>query len=173
MNYAVLEPYEIQVDPETGEVLTDVEIVPDELPRVPRRIMYDREELEKNLATIKKEIERLQFVAEKYQTQFEKRESYLLGKCQQIAVQTGQDKIKLAGFGTFRFQKGRESVSTEAYDSLEDSQKQEIHNTMPSLFKVKFSPDKKAIKTAIANGETTDYFTIEKASDKFIFKPEV
>ena len=87
-----------------------------------------------------------------------------------------QKRTQCTDVGTFRYQKGRETVNTAGFDELSDEFKTDCLTQCPNFFIATFKPAKKAIMEELKKIAVPfvydGYFTLETAPDKFVFKPE-
>lgn len=171
------DPMEIEVDPETGEIIEPRQFGHGDIPRIGERINYLRKMIEallwekhpinlyidKLLCRRNEQIERLQ-----------KQISYFLSVAQPHVDTTSDRKIVLAGIGRFRYRKGNKVVDTSRYDELEGYEKSKVEAEYGNLFNVKTTtvPDKKAIKHVIESDLAAPGFKLIQKPDTFEFKGE-
>ncbi len=173
-NEDVFDSFNYEVDPETGEIISQDEISVEQLSRIARRLKWDKEKLEHNLTNLSTEIERLKGIKQLYVERFEKSRSYLVSKCEDIVEATGQDKMNYPGIGKFHWKTTRESINTEQYDTLGDDDKADLHSHNGMFFRIKttISPDKKIKLEALKDGQSIEGFTINEKYKQFSFKEE-
>ena len=168
-------PVDIDFDPETGEVIDNLDVLTVDLPRLARAIIQNNERYTKAIDNTKREIERLKAWVKTYEERRDNGQQYLLDKAKSIIEVTGEESVEYAGLGKFRYQKAVDKVDTSIYDMLPDTERAELFTGYKGLFREKYSitPDLNEIKKAFKNGgDVPDCFTIEQGGRNFIFKEE-
>lgn len=83
--------------------------------------------------------------------------------------------VKIPGVGKFAYVKARATINTEGYDKWDGVQQMDAQRKYGNkLFDTTVKPNKNKIKVAEKEGFPIDEcgFSVEKADDKFSFKPE-
>lgn len=170
----LFEPYELNYDPETGEILDNFDVIIEELPRVLRKLKHNKEKREKKLADLQKEINRLTEVGRRIREHYDKEEAYFLAAAKHKLESTGEKSLDYAGLGKIRFRKMPVVVDTTVYDELDDDKKHEVQSRFRDLFRVKqtVAPDKMAIKAVLDGGSRIDGFDLRYQADKIEFVEE-
>ena len=178
----LFEAFEINVDPETGEIMgepvVEGDILTVHLPRIARRLNIEKKQYENRITALQQEINRLQEIAQRYKQQYEKKESYLLDMVKGIMEENQKNKLEYPGIGIFRFRKLPDSVDSSEYDTW-DNEKKLFYGEQfldVNLFKKKIiiTPNKKEIKKLLAdkNSETLSGFKLITGKTKFEYKGE-
>ena len=171
----VFEPFEVQYDPDTGELVKDQEIIITDLPRVARRLAVIDRKSAVNAKTIDYEIERLRGVKQRMFDKYATTRSFLMSRCEHLMRQGGKDELEYPGIGKFRYGTTRESVNDTVFESLDKVGKGSIQREYPGMFRIKVEakPDKKAILAHLKTDDALPGFTLNRKYQKFEFKPEV
>ncbi len=118
---------------------------------------------------IAKQTEKCDRKIENWQTRYDN----LLERVRLLMLDADQKRTQCTDVGTFRYQKGRETVSTVNWDALSSEQQDLVIRQEPSLFRAVYSLHKKTIAARLKQEPpNSSVFTLETAPDKFVFKPE-
>lgn len=172
-----LDPMEVRIDPETGEILEGQTFDVDKLPRIGQRINFLRgtvDHLKRRDHPINKFISKLTERRDRQISRLENEVTFFLSISREHIDQSGDRKLILLGVGRFRYRKMADGVDVEQYDGMDQDMQREIQHQYPELFRVTttHSPDIKSIKEALAKGRKTPGFSVKKKPDIFEFKGE-
>lgn len=157
------------IDPQTGEIISS-DPREDDLPRIARALKSINRKIDRAEEMRRQQIEQINADFDNYVQQRETTRDILLQKARLLVEQTEDQKYKVGGVGTFRFRKLPPKVDDTDYrEVLTEIEIQHLHKDMPQYFvtKVAVSPDKKAIKEALANGEQIPGFSLPEREPVF------
>lgn len=171
------DPLEVEIDPETGEIIETRQFGHDDLPRIGARVNWIYKTIDALLDSnhpINLYIDKLIAARRRQEERLLKQADYFLSIAQRHADLTPDRKIVLAGIGRFRYRKGSEVVDTNRYDGLGGYEKAKIETEYANLFTVKTTtlPNKKTIKETIRGGLAAPGFLLTQKPDTFEFKGE-
>lgn len=172
----------LQIDPATGEVVTDpLEIQTKDLPDVARRLRAIENRIRIIQEFEQQEHERIARACAKKVGSFEITRQFYMTRAEQLLAETGQKEIDYPGLGKFRFGTTRESVVTTAWDEMSDKDKRRYHINHQMIFRDpsrkdlldRISPDKREIMKRLKSGALEpDVFRLSDKEPVFQFKPE-
>lgn len=172
------------IEEETGEIVTKpvTDIQPlRQLGYLARTIRSRMQQIEIIQDEAKRQVELIQAITAGEVARIEKEIEFHAARAQEVmhgmegqipTDKKGRPVYSLPGQGKFTWTSGREKVEDGEFFNMPEEKQQEIITAHPDLFKVKYSPDKRAIKTWITENSALEGFTIIRPDDSFGFKPE-
>ena len=171
------DPMEVEIDPDTGEIIETQKFEYNDLPRVGEKVNYLQEQFDYLMSDnhpINLYIDKLVTRRGQQMARLSKEIGYFKSVAQVYVDQAEGRKIVLAGIGRFRYRKGSEVVDTNTYDAMTPRERLVVQIDRPDLFVIKntFSVNKTAIKAAAKNSMPETMFPVVRKPDTFEFKGE-
>lgn len=144
-----------------------------DFPVIAREIKRLESEIEQIDEYKKAELDRIRESSERKKMSKQNSIAYLLQRAEMLLAHHDKEKYDMPGVGRFSFKLTTQSVDTTDYDALSEEKQTELHQSYPDLFAVKYSPNKKAIKEALAGATGGDFvFRMTAQERKLYFKGE-